>query len=221
MAKGFTIPKFRTCYVMGDPCNHLKAYDSQLSFWTSEDDVYARAFPNSLSGAAMKRLHKLPPNSIDCWQDTVHLFINKFRASIVIDKVEEALMNLKQKQLSHLTVKYIKESKRKISEARINKFGASIYGREAHQRGHLREFVKKDPERSPRQLKGLPRREDSQRSRSPPRITGWINTVLGGLVGGGDTSNSRKQYARRAIYRLAPMTTIDREVIKFWKEELA
>ncbi|GAA0165572.1 hypothetical protein LIER_40007 [Lithospermum erythrorhizon] len=66
MPKGFRMPKFRTFDGMGDPINHLKVYDSQLSFWANEDDVYVRAFPSSLSGAALKWFHKLPPNSIDC-----------------------------------------------------------------------------------------------------------------------------------------------------------
>ncbi|GAA0168510.1 hypothetical protein LIER_23214 [Lithospermum erythrorhizon] len=82
---------------MGVPSNHIKAYDSQLTFWASEDDVYARAFPSSLLRATLKWLQKLPPNSIDCWQDLVDLFMDKFRASNVAEKDEEALMNLKQK----------------------------------------------------------------------------------------------------------------------------
>ncbi|GAA0148740.1 hypothetical protein LIER_36787 [Lithospermum erythrorhizon] len=43
--------------------------------------------------------------------------------------------------------------------------------------------------------------------------------ISGGLVGGGDTLNSRKQYARRVVYRLASMATINREVISFSEEE--
>ncbi|GAA0162431.1 hypothetical protein LIER_18524 [Lithospermum erythrorhizon] len=97
MPKGFIMSKLRAFDGMGDPSNHLKAYDLQFSFWASEDDVYARAFPGSLSGTALKCFHKLPPNSINCWQDTVDLFIDKFGASIVAEEDEEALMNLKQK----------------------------------------------------------------------------------------------------------------------------
>ncbi|GAA0152132.1 hypothetical protein LIER_10689 [Lithospermum erythrorhizon] len=97
MPRGFRMPKFKTLYGMGDPSNHINAYDSQLSFWASEDDVYTKAFPSSLSGAALKWFHKLPPNSIDCWQDSVDLFMDKFGASIIAEQDEEALMNLKQK----------------------------------------------------------------------------------------------------------------------------
>ncbi|GAA0148956.1 hypothetical protein LIER_36834 [Lithospermum erythrorhizon] len=140
------MPKLRIFYGMGDPSNQLKYYDSQLSFWASVYDVYARAFLGSLSGATLKWFHKLPPNSIDCWQDTVDLFMDKFGASIVTEKDEEVLMNLKQKPrealrsyanlwatkieastgasvqctLSQSTVKYIKlEEAKKISEGAV------------------------------------------------------------------------------------------------------
>ncbi|GAA0148777.1 hypothetical protein LIER_36799 [Lithospermum erythrorhizon] len=39
MPRSFKMPKFKTYDGMGDPSNHIKAYDSQLSFWSSEDDV--------------------------------------------------------------------------------------------------------------------------------------------------------------------------------------
>ncbi|GAA0143822.1 hypothetical protein LIER_04416 [Lithospermum erythrorhizon] len=58
---GFRMLKFNTYDGMGDPSNHIKAYDSQL---------YSSSFPSSFSGATLKWFHKLPPNSIDCWQDS-------------------------------------------------------------------------------------------------------------------------------------------------------
>ncbi|GAA0165392.1 hypothetical protein LIER_20808 [Lithospermum erythrorhizon] len=69
----------------------------RLSFWASEDEVYARAFPSSLSGPSLKWFHKLPSNSIEFWQDAMDLFMDKLGASIVVDEDERALMQLKQK----------------------------------------------------------------------------------------------------------------------------
>ncbi|GAA0140352.1 hypothetical protein LIER_01717 [Lithospermum erythrorhizon] len=91
------MPKFKTFSGFGDPDNHLKAFDSQLSFWASDDEVYARAFPSNLSGKALKWFHKLPPDSIDRWQDVVDLFMDKFRVSIVADDDERTLMEIQQK----------------------------------------------------------------------------------------------------------------------------
>ncbi|GAA0146554.1 hypothetical protein LIER_06480 [Lithospermum erythrorhizon] len=94
MPRGFRMPKFKTFSGIGDPSSHLNSFDSQLSFWASDDEVYARAFPSSLSGQALKWFRKLPPNSIDCWQDAVDLFMDKFGALIVTDADERTLMEI-------------------------------------------------------------------------------------------------------------------------------
>ncbi|GAA0145024.1 hypothetical protein LIER_36057 [Lithospermum erythrorhizon] len=82
----FKMPKFKTFSGIDDPNNHLKSFDSQLSFGASDDEVYSRAFPSSMSGQALKWFHKLPPYSINCWQDAVDLFMDKFGASIVTER---------------------------------------------------------------------------------------------------------------------------------------
>ncbi|GAA0154461.1 hypothetical protein LIER_12433 [Lithospermum erythrorhizon] len=97
MPREFRIPKFKTFKWFGDPRNHLKSFDSQLSFWASDDEVYKRAFPSCLLGQALKWFHKLSPNSIDCWQDVVDLFMDKFGPSIVADADERTLMEIQQK----------------------------------------------------------------------------------------------------------------------------
>ncbi|GAA0140657.1 hypothetical protein LIER_01964 [Lithospermum erythrorhizon] len=97
MPRGFRKPKFKTFSGFGDPNNHIKSFDSHISFWASEEEVYARAFPNSLSGQTLKWFHKLPPNSIDCWQDIVDIFMEKFGASIIADADERTLMKIQQK----------------------------------------------------------------------------------------------------------------------------
>ncbi|GAA0175949.1 hypothetical protein LIER_29031 [Lithospermum erythrorhizon] len=97
MPRGFRMPKFKTFSGISDPSNHLKSFDSQLSFWASDDEVYARAFPSSLIGQALKWFHKLPPKSIDCWQDEVDLLMDKFGSSIVADADERTLVEIRQK----------------------------------------------------------------------------------------------------------------------------
>ncbi|GAA0154369.1 hypothetical protein LIER_12367 [Lithospermum erythrorhizon] len=97
MPRGFRMSKFKTFCEQGDPGNHLKSFNSQLSFWASDDEVYERAFPSSLSGQALKWFHKLPPNSIDCWQDIVDLFMDKYGACIVADEDEKTLMELQRR----------------------------------------------------------------------------------------------------------------------------
>ncbi|GAA0141283.1 hypothetical protein LIER_02460 [Lithospermum erythrorhizon] len=48
-----------------------------------------------------------------------------------------------------------------------------------------------------------------------------VDPISGGIDGGGDISNARRRYARRSIYALSPMMTIDREPITFSESELA
>ncbi|GAA0158534.1 hypothetical protein LIER_15533 [Lithospermum erythrorhizon] len=98
MPRGFRMPMFKTFGGYGDLGNHLKSFDSQLSFWASDDEVYARAFPSSLYGQALKWFHKLPSDSIDCWQDIVDLFMDKFGASIEADEDERTLMEIQQRR---------------------------------------------------------------------------------------------------------------------------
>ncbi|GAA0149243.1 hypothetical protein LIER_08470 [Lithospermum erythrorhizon] len=91
------MPKFKTFSGFGDPSNHLKSFDSQLALWATDDKVYARAFPSSLSGQALKWFHKLLPNSIDCWLDVIDLFMDKFEESILAEDDERILMQIQQK----------------------------------------------------------------------------------------------------------------------------
>ncbi|GAA0157639.1 hypothetical protein LIER_14866 [Lithospermum erythrorhizon] len=48
-----------------------------------------------------------------------------------------------------------------------------------------------------------------QEPREVPRIIGRIVTISGGITGGGDSENSRKNYARREVYPLIKHLTLD------------
>ncbi|GAA0168005.1 hypothetical protein LIER_22823 [Lithospermum erythrorhizon] len=95
-------------------------------------------------------------------------------------------------------------------------------------RGQLREFVKKDQIGSPRRYReSSPRKYTNDRrqergSDHSPLVTGRVDTISGGIVGGGDTSNSGRKYARRAVYALGSRTiTHDKGEISFSDKELA
>ncbi|GAA0143094.1 hypothetical protein LIER_03855 [Lithospermum erythrorhizon] len=53
-----------------------------------------------------------------------------------------------------------------------------------------------------------------------PRLTGRIDTIFGGITGGGDSRNSRKGYARRQIYSIAQAPASSSKPISFSNEEL-
>ncbi|GAA0140560.1 hypothetical protein LIER_01880 [Lithospermum erythrorhizon] len=177
------MPKFRTFDGMRDPSNHLKAYDSKLSFWASEDD------------------------------DTVDLFMDKFGASIIAEEDEEALMNGTTTIVPKVWTTERKANIRANGkctpifpiDGEIHKIGRGEEGgrwsnRNSAQRrttkipeeeteiekliriGHLKEFVRREHDRSPSPLGDSPRKSTKPRSRIPTRITGRIDTMSGGLA---------------------------------------
>ncbi|GAA0160415.1 hypothetical protein LIER_16974 [Lithospermum erythrorhizon] len=75
-------------------------------------------------------------------------------------------------------------------------------------RGHLCEFVKKDQAGSPRKPRELsPRRHVIERRQEQncnvsPHIIRRVDTISGGIAGGGDTSNARRKYAWRVVHAM-------------------
>ncbi|GAA0149693.1 hypothetical protein LIER_36976 [Lithospermum erythrorhizon] len=218
----------------------LGAIVVMLSCKNSDGKVYVRAFPSSLLRQALKWFHKLPSDSIDCWQDIMDLFMNKFGTSIVADEDERTLMERQQKPgetlrrriYAQLEDKRILPKSHKIKlppNRRDEKNYCEYHKDHGHDTDEFR-LLKADIEKLIRQgqLKEFVRRYQGsplrRRERTPPwrnihinkdhndtsRITGRVDTISGGIAGGGDTSNARRKYARRSMYALAPITTIDR-----------
>ncbi|GAA0145993.1 hypothetical protein LIER_06046 [Lithospermum erythrorhizon] len=67
-----------------------------LTIITNDMDIYAKAFPNRLTGAALDWYMELPPNSIDLYAHTGAAFISKYNTSIANKQDERALMDLQQ-----------------------------------------------------------------------------------------------------------------------------
>ncbi|GAA0151080.1 hypothetical protein LIER_09874 [Lithospermum erythrorhizon] len=67
-----------------------------------------------------------------------------------------------------------------------------------------------------------PRRDDAKAlRRHPDPAAGRVDTISGGLIGGEDTSNARRKFARRAVYALgSSATTHDQGEIRFSDREL-
>jgi len=57
-----------------DPDEHMDAYATHMSLYTSDDAVLCRVFPTSLKGATLSWFTKLPPNSIDSFATLVVKF---------------------------------------------------------------------------------------------------------------------------------------------------
>ncbi|GAA0162448.1 hypothetical protein LIER_18538 [Lithospermum erythrorhizon] len=90
--------------------------------------------------------------------------------------------------------------------------------------GYLKEFVDKETQRDApshnRRSPLLDNRPKVKREQlEAPPVTGRINTISGGIAGGGDSRNSRKSYAIREVYSLNTTTSIN-ELITFSNQEL-
>ncbi|GAA0146943.1 hypothetical protein LIER_06767 [Lithospermum erythrorhizon] len=96
----------------------------------------------------------------------------------------------------------------------VHKGKVTSEDRKVDKEGHLLEFVKTDQRGSPwRYKEPSPRKYFNDRGgndRSPHVMGGGVkgvDTISGGIVGGGDTSNARRKYARMAVYTLGSSAT--------------
>ncbi|GAA0149221.1 hypothetical protein LIER_36888 [Lithospermum erythrorhizon] len=92
-------------------------------------------------------------------------------------------------------------------------------------RGYLKEFMGKGTQRDPmRQNRRSPlpdnRPRIKQEPQEVPQIIGRIHTISGGIAGGGNSRNSRKNYARREVYSLNQAIKLRSEIISFSDKEL-
>ncbi|GFY92745.1 hypothetical protein Acr_08g0011410 [Actinidia rufa] len=74
-----------------DPVDHLDSYKSLMLFQDYSDEVMCKAFSATLKGPARSWFKKLPPGTIDSFDDLSRLFIAYFMS-----------YRIKQKNASHL-----------------------------------------------------------------------------------------------------------------------
>jgi len=66
---------------MTEPDEHVDAYTTHMSLYTTHDAVLCRVFPTSLKGGALSWFTKLPANSIDCFETLMAKFDVQFATS--------------------------------------------------------------------------------------------------------------------------------------------
>ncbi|GAA0163488.1 hypothetical protein LIER_19340 [Lithospermum erythrorhizon] len=71
---GFEMPQLELYDSTGDPIKHLQGYISNMMITSNNPDVYARAFPNSLTGRTRDWYLALPLKMIDTYQQTADAF---------------------------------------------------------------------------------------------------------------------------------------------------
>ncbi|GAA0161264.1 hypothetical protein LIER_17622 [Lithospermum erythrorhizon] len=96
LPSGFKLPQFNLFDGNGDPRKHLKGFIAHMTITSNNPDVYAKAFPNSLTGKALDWYMELPLKSIDSYQATADVYVAKFGSAIQTMQDERILMDIKK-----------------------------------------------------------------------------------------------------------------------------
>jgi len=81
-----------------NPDEHLDAYTTHMSLYTTDDTVLCRVFPTSLKGGALSWFTKLSPNSVDCLETLVVKFDVQFATSQPHHLMSIALVSIRQEK---------------------------------------------------------------------------------------------------------------------------
>jgi len=81
-----------------DPDEHIDAYTTHMSLYTSDDAVLCRVFPTFLKGATLSWFTKLSPNSIDSFATLVTKFETQFATSRSHHLTSIALVGIRQEK---------------------------------------------------------------------------------------------------------------------------
>ncbi|GAA0138301.1 hypothetical protein LIER_42529 [Lithospermum erythrorhizon] len=71
---GFKFPQLELYDRMGDPINHLQGYIAHMTITSNNPDLYAKTFPNSLTGRTRDWYMTLPLKTIDMYRQTADAF---------------------------------------------------------------------------------------------------------------------------------------------------
>jgi len=81
-----------------DPDEHMDAYTTHMSLYTTDDAVLCQVFPTSRKGGALSWFTKLPPNSIDIFETLVAKFDVQFTNSRPHHLTSIALVSIRQEK---------------------------------------------------------------------------------------------------------------------------
>ncbi|XP_057747474.1 uncharacterized protein LOC130966670 [Arachis stenosperma] len=201
-----------------DPKHHLSNFKSWMYLADASDATHCKAFPTTLTKAAMKWFDSLPPRSVTSFDDLLRKFLMQF--SIQKDKVKHApsLLGVKQ-EIGEPLKDYMERFNKACLEIQDLPTKAVIMGlvnglreEKLAQEGRLDRYLM---ERSDTYGK---RKRDEEDRRDPPRILEQhIHMILEGFVGGGLTKSSRKRHLKE-VYQVGGELP-DLPIISFTKED--
>ncbi|GAA0182843.1 hypothetical protein LIER_42315 [Lithospermum erythrorhizon] len=117
---GLKLPQFNLFDGNGDPLKHLKGFIAHMTITSNNPDVYAKAFPNNLTGKALDWYMKLPLKSLDSYEETADTFVSKFGTAIQSIQDERILMDIRQNINEPLSSYYKRYSDLLLSIPAVN-----------------------------------------------------------------------------------------------------
>ncbi|XP_059446525.1 uncharacterized protein LOC132178084 [Corylus avellana] len=97
LPKKFKAPPMMSYKGVGDPVEYLEDFWSHVRLLGIPDEVACRAFPLTLSGSSRNWFRKLPPGSVDKFEDLGRVFLTQFMTSRIQKKPPSYLLTLKQR----------------------------------------------------------------------------------------------------------------------------
>jgi hypothetical protein len=92
----FKVPDIKTYTGQEDPVEYLDNYYTHLELQGTLDEVACHAFPLTLSGNARDWYRRLPPRSIQNFDEFEKMFLTQFMAGIVRRKRAGTLISLQK-----------------------------------------------------------------------------------------------------------------------------
>ena len=80
--RGFTVPPFVRFDGSSDPYDHMMHYNQAMILSTGNDPLLCKIFPASLKGPALAWFHKLPPYSVNSFDDLWEVFTTQYLCSV-------------------------------------------------------------------------------------------------------------------------------------------
>ncbi|GAA0139986.1 hypothetical protein LIER_35173 [Lithospermum erythrorhizon] len=223
---GFKLPELELYDGTGDPVKYLDDYIAHMTITSNYPDVYAKAFPNSVTGRVRDWYMTLPLKTIDTYQQTANAFVAKFGATIQRRQDERILMDIQQGKNESLRDYHSRYNNLLLNIHMVDDkvaymvfFKGLCYGGKIHEerpqgRGPSAPYYPaRGPKRSPtchnpyrRPKRPYSRRTDkraAEQIEETSLVDGCISTISGGFYGGGDSKNSRNKYAQREVYDVA------------------
>ena len=92
----FKMPSLNSYDETRNPCDHITTFKTTIHLQGVPDEIMCRAFPTTLKGPARVWFSKIPPNSVNSFDELSKLFVNNFIGGQRHKRSSSSLLTIKQ-----------------------------------------------------------------------------------------------------------------------------